>query len=102
MKFFTLLFVIFISFSAVCDDVKEGIDVNIKLLTCLDEKIPNSAIKNPEDKTAKSLLLLPSVIERTMKIESSDESKRHFLLTMKYCEKEVQAFTEHVEQQTDK
>ena len=65
MKLFALLLVTLISFSGVCDEIKEGIDVNIKLLNCLDEKIPNSSIEDPENRSAKSLFLVPSVIENT-------------------------------------
>ncbi|WP_159820549.1 hypothetical protein [Colwellia sp. 20A7] len=65
-------------------------------------KIPNSAIKNPEDRTAKSLLFLPSIVDHTIKTTISDDSKKQFELTMKYCAKEILAFKALVEKQTDK
>jgi len=102
MKLYILLTAVLLSFSAASDEVAKGIDINIKLLKCLDEKIPNSAIKDPENRTAKSLFLIPSIIENTMKTTTSDESKSQFLLTMKYCAKEIYAFKAWVETQTDK
>ena len=48
MKLYILLTAVLLSFSAASDEVEQGIDINIKLLKCLDEKIPNSAIKDPE------------------------------------------------------
>ncbi|MFB1036185.1 MAG: hypothetical protein QMC38_12645 [Sinobacterium sp.] len=102
MKLFTLLLVTLISFSGVCDEIKEGIDVNIKLLNCLDEKIPNSSIEDPENRSAKSLFLFPSVIENTWGNDSSDVSKKRFALTMKYCEQEIRFFKEYFEKQSNK
>jgi len=102
MKLLTFLLVTFFSFSAVCDEMKEGIDVNLKLLSCLDEKIPNSSIEDPEDWGAKSLFLLPSVIENTMENNSSNASKELFALSMKYCEREILSFKEHFEKQAKK
>lgn len=97
MKLFTFLLVTLISFSSVCDEIKEEIDVNLKLLNCLDDKIPNSSIEDPEDRDAKSLFLLPSVIENTMENDSSHASKKLFALTMKYCENEILSFKEYFE-----
>ena len=102
MRLFTFLLVTLISFSGVCDEMKEGIDVNLKLLNCLDDKIPNSSIEDPEDWDAKSLFLLPSVIENTMQNDSSNASKKLFALTMKYCEKEILSFKEYFEKQANK
>ena len=102
MKLSILLATVLFSFSAVCDEIEQGIDINIKLLKCLDEKIPNSAIKDPENRTAKSLFLFPSIIDHTIKTTISDESKSQFALTMKYCAKEILAFKALVENQTDK
>jgi hypothetical protein len=102
MKLFTLLLVTLISFSGVCDEIKEGVDVNIKLLNCLDEKIPNSSIEDPENRSAKSLFLFPSVIENTWGNDPSDASKKRFALTMKYCEQEIRSFKEYFEKQANK
>ncbi|PKI15942.1 hypothetical protein [Colwellia sp. 12G3] len=102
MKLFTFLLVALISFSGVCDEIKEGIDVNFNLLNCLDDKIPNNSIEDPEDWDAKSLVLLPSVIENTMGNDSSNASKKLFALTMKYCDKEILSFKEYFEKQANK
>ncbi|WP_426370342.1 hypothetical protein [Pseudocolwellia sp. HL-MZ7] len=102
MKLFTFLLVTLISFSGVCDGIKEGINVNLQLLNCLDDKIPNSSIEDPEDRDAKSLFLLPTVIENTMKNDSSNASKKLFALTMKYCEKEILSFKEYFDKQANK
>jgi hypothetical protein len=102
MKLFTFLLVTLISFSGVCDEMKEGIGVNLNLLNCLDDKIPNSSIEDPEDWDAKSLVLLPSVIENTMGNDSSNASKKLFALTMKYCDKEILSFKEYFEKQANK
>ena len=102
MKLFTFLLVALISFSGVCDEIKEGIDVNLNLLNCLDDKIPNSSIEDPEDWDAKSLVLFPSVIENTMGNDSSNASKKLFALTMKYCDKEILSFKEYFEKQANK
>jgi hypothetical protein len=102
MRLFTFVLLTLISFSGVCNEMKEGIDVNLKLLNCLDEKIPNSSIEDPEDRDAKSLFLFPSVIENTMENDSSKASKKLFALTMKYCEKEILSFKEYFEKQANK
>jgi hypothetical protein len=102
MKLFTFLLVALISFSGVCDEMKEAIDVNLNLLNCLDDKIPNSSIEDPEDWDAKSLVLLPTVIENTMGNDSSNASKKLFALTMKYCDKEILSFKEYFEKQANK
>ena len=102
MKLFTVLLVTLISFSGVCDEIKEGIDVNIKLLNCLDEKIPNSSIEDPENRSAKSLFLVPCVIENTWGNDSSDASKKRFALTMEYCENEIRSFKEYFEKKANK
>lgn len=101
MKLLTFLLFSLISFSVVCDELKEGIDVNLNLLNCLDEKIPNRSIKDPEDWDAKSLVLLPSVIENTMGNDSSHVSKKLFELSMKYCDKEILSFKEYFEKQAN-
>ena len=102
MKLFTLLLLSLISFSAICNEVKEGVDVNLKLLNCLDEKVPNRSIEDPENRDAKSLFLLPSVIENTMENDSSNASKKLFALSMEYCESEILSFKEYFEKQANK
>ena len=66
------------------------------------KKSPIVLLKTLRDRTAKSLFLIPSIIDHTMKTTTSDESKSQFALTMKYCAKEIFAFKAWVERQTDK
>lgn len=100
MRLFTFLVLFFLSGAALCDEMQEGIKMNVKLLECLD-RIPDAEIEKPENRFAKSLSLFPAVVEGIMQSESSEESKESFKVALKHCKTEIQGIAVLVKQKTN-
>ncbi|RLV57995.1 hypothetical protein D5018_19640 [Parashewanella curva] len=95
MKKIILLALTFLSFNSFSNELKTEISLNVKLLECLDT-IPYKEINDQDYKFAKSLTLIPVVIDNLTKSEVSPKYKRLFKISSKYCSKEIKNFAAYI------